>query len=300
MMERWPELDEAEREFLAMNQDALRQARKRHAGCPDAQLVFAMTGESLPEGLRARLANHLKQCASCRLLAETFETQQVDLTAHESARMRARLAPAFANSRSGGNWYWLRSLVLQPVSAIAIVALLGAITFVVVHKKEGDQKSFATIRPTAPELTLAVLPLDKPPIPPPATSELVFRGTGAGKHTFDELFDDALARYEKNDYLGASAKLKDIEKGYPKNSTVKFYNGICLLFLNHFQEAVGELQSAKQGKPGERSQATWYLAVAQQRSGHRDLAAVELQELCQAANSYSARACEALKGTAPR
>jgi len=80
MSESWPDLDEAEKEFLATHGETVRSDQARHKECPSAQLILAASGESLPEELRTRVSDHLAQCGTCRMLAE-------DLTAAELSEM---------------------------------------------------------------------------------------------------------------------------------------------------------------------------------------------------------------------
>src|SRR5580704_13609701 len=92
MSESWPDLDEAEKEFLATHAGTIRSAQARHKGCPSAQLILAASGESLPQELRTRVSEHLAQCGTCRMLAEDLAaTELSEMTAGEEARMRARL-----------------------------------------------------------------------------------------------------------------------------------------------------------------------------------------------------------------
>lgn len=300
MRESWPDLEDSERDFLTAHGNAIRRAQSRRVGCPPVQLIVASKGESLPQELRKKIAGHVAACVECRMLAEDMEAiEEVGLSAGEKAGISARLQPAFAapNISLWGlfrNW----SLPAAAVAAIAIVAVVGIRFWRARPTSQPPASAAVQQSPSIP--TLAALPLDKPGVPAPPNSELVWRGGrggGGGKtDSYQAQLDAALAPYRKNDYAAASSKLVQLEHKFPKKFEPKFYNGISLLFLNDASAAMRELQAAAEvARPPETYQASWYLAVAEQRAGKSDLALLELQQLCKIESSYSAPACEAIK-----
>jgi len=299
MSESWPDLDEAEKEFLAAHGETVRSARARHAGCPSAQLIVAASGESLPAELRDRVSAHLAQCASCRMFAEDLEaTEPSEMTPEERARMRARLEPLLGAQGKSHAGSWLRTWFMRPipVSAAAVLAL-AAVAFLYVRTNQQQPPAIAQIPPTAsPALVAADLPLEKPAVNIPPDSELVYRSGKPGTLSVGDQLEAALAPYKKDDYAESAKRLEKLEKKYPQEYGVKFYAGICHLFLGDAPGAVERLEAAKHlAKPPEKDEASWDLAIAYQRAGKNDLALAELQDLCGAGGPYAARACGGMK-----
>lgn len=301
MRESWPDLEDSERDFLTAHADAIQRAQARLVSCPPVQLIVAARGESLPDEVGKKIAEHVAACVECRMLAEDMEAiEEVGLTAGEKAGIRARLQPAFAapNISLWGlfrNW----SVPAAAVATIAIVAVLGIKFWRARPISQPPASAAVQQSPSIP--TLAALPLDKPGVPAPPNSELVWRGGGGGgggrkTDSYRAQLDAALAPYRKNDYTAASSKLEQLEQKFPQKFEPKFYNGISLLFLNDASTAARKLQAAREvAEPPESYQASWYLAVAEQRAGKSDLALSDLQQLCKIESSYSAKACEAAK-----
>jgi tetratricopeptide (TPR) repeat protein len=303
MSESWPDLEEAEKEFLAAHAESVRSAQARHKGCPSAQLILAASGESLPEELRARVSEHLAQCGACRMLAEDLAaTELSEMTPEEQARMRARLEPVLGATRKSHSWSWLRTWVLRPIPIAAMAAAVLAVgTFVFVQINKQQPATVASIpQPAPPILVAATLPLEKPAINIPPDSDLVWRSGKPGTPSLGDQLEAALVPYKKDDYAGSAKKLEKLEKRYPQNSEVKFYDGICHLFLGDTAGATRQLEAAKRlAKPAENHEASWYLAIAYQHAGQNDLALAELQALCKADGPYAARACEGTKTVSP-
>jgi len=304
MSESWPDLDEAEKEFLAVHGETVRSAQSRHKGCPSAQLILAASGESLPEELRARVSDHLAQCGACRMLAEDLTaTELTEMTPGEQARMRARLEPVLGAAGKSSGWSWLRTWVLRPIPVAAIAAVaLAAVMFLYVRTNNQQPTPVAQNPQTAPPtLVAAALPLEKPAINIPPDSELLWRGGKLGAPSLGDQLEAALVPYKKDDYAGSAKKLEKLEKRHPQNSEVKFYDGICHLLLGDTAGAIRQLEAAKRlAKPAENQETSWYLAIAYQRAGKNDLALAEVQALCKADGPYAARACESTKTVSPR
>lgn len=299
MSESWPDLDEPEKEFLAAHGETVRSARARHAGCPSAQLIVAASGESLPPELRDRVSEHLTQCASCRMLAEDLEAAEPsEMTPEERASMRARLEPLLGVEGESNAWSRLRTWFVRPIpiSAAAVLALAAG-TFLYVRTNKQQPTAIAQITQTAsPALVAAELPLEKPAVNIPPDSELVYRSGKPGALSVGDQLEAALAPYKKDDYAASAKRLEKLEKKYPQDYGVKFYAGICHLFLGDAPGAVERLEAAKHlAKPPQTDEASWDLAIAYQRAGKNDLCLAELQGLCGAGGPYAARACEGMK-----
>jgi tetratricopeptide (TPR) repeat protein len=303
MSESWPDLDEAEKEFLAVHGETVRSAQARQKGCPSAQLILAASGESLPEELRTRVSEHLAQCGTCRMLAEDLTAAELlEMTPAERAHMRARMEPILGVAGKSNAWSWLRTWVLRPIPLATMAAVVLAVgTFVFVQSNKRQPPAVASIpQPAPPVLVAATLPLEKPMINIPPDSDLVWRSGKPGAPSLGDRLEAALAPYKKDDYAGSAKRLEQLEKRYPQNNEVKFYDGICHLFLGDTAGAIRQLEAAKRlAKPQEGQQASWYLAIAYQRAGQNDLALAELQALCKADGPYAARACEVLKTVSP-
>jgi len=300
MNEPWPDIDELERAFQAEHGETIRRARARHTSCPSVQMIVAVRGESFPEELRARIEEHLAHCESCRMLAEDLQTEELPArTAQEKARMRARLEPVLGATNV---WDRLRGWALRPIPIGALSALVLALGALILIRNLREQPSnVARVKPPTPPALLAALPLERPSVPGPQDSELIWRGGETGSATYEDELDAALIPYGKDDYASASKKLEQIERKYPGKFEPRFYNGICLLYLNDATGAEKELEAAKQlGKPPRNYEAAWYLAIAEQRAGLNDLAFAEAQALCKANSPYAPRACEATKSKSPR
>jgi tetratricopeptide (TPR) repeat protein len=304
MSESWPDLEEAEKEFHAAHAGAIRSAQARHKGCPSAQLILAASGESLPEELRTRVSDHLAQCGTCRMLAEDLTAAELsEMTPEEQAHMRARMEPVLGGVGKSNAWSWLRTWVLRPIPIAAMAAAAVAVgTFVFVQINKQQPPTVASIpQPAPPVLVAAILPLEKPAINIPPDSDLVWRSGKPGAPSLGDQLETALVPYKKDDYAGSAKKLEQLEKRYPQNNEVKFYDGICHLFLGDNAGAIRQLEAAKRlAKPAENQEASWYLAIAYQRAGKNDLALAELQALCKADAPNAARACEATRGASPR
>jgi hypothetical protein len=305
MSEAWPDLGENEQEFLAAHGEALRLARSRHAGCPSAQLIVAAKGECLPEELRAEVAEHLAACPECRMLAEDMETMEAEgLTREEKARMRAQLAPIVTPQPKLRAWtsFWNWAL---PVTAVAALAIL-AVTFTGIWRARKIQEQTSTVarQQPSPPPGIAALPLNKPDNPAllqDGGGAIIWRGGQTKGASYQEQLQAAMIPYSKDEYKTAARKLGELETKFPQKFEARFYNGICLLFLNDAAGAMRELEAAKtMAKPPDSYQVSWYLAVARQRAGQNDQALSELQQLCHTDSAYAAQACQALKSPSSR
>lgn len=299
MNELWPDMEENDREFRAEHGAAIRSAQFRRAGCPSAQLIVASRGESLPEAVQISVVSHLAHCTSCHMIAEGLEPGEAsELTAQERSRMGARLASVMSVGSGSGSWFSLKSWVLRPVTAalLAVLVLAGA-SLLLLHKEQTLKT--ATVPQRVPvSLSASALPLEKPLVSIPPDSGLIWRGGVADSSKYTSRLEAALTLYKKDDFVGAAGKLDQLEKRYPDKPEVKFYDGICRLFLGDSAGAVRELEGAQQLRPPTAFQeaTTWYLAVAYQRAGQPERASAMLQELCQQGGSYAARACQAAGG----
>jgi hypothetical protein len=75
-----------------------------------------------------------------------------------------------------------------------------------------------------------------------------------------------------------------------------FYLGVSQLFLNQNEDAAKSLKDAVNlaSRPLA-DEATWYLALALDRTGRTDLASSLLEPLCHAGGKNSSRACAGIK-----
>jgi hypothetical protein len=122
---------------------------------------------------------------------------------------------------------------------------------------------------------------------------LVLRRNGATGRFLDDLAP-ALDAYRAGDYQRAVTSFSEQEAQYPTAVEIPFYRGVSRLFLNDVPGALADLRRARTLADDTLApDITWYLAVADERSGDRAAARTELDTLCRGASAYAARACAA-------
>ena len=107
---------------------------------------------------------------------------------------------------------------------------------------------------------------------------------------------EALAPYQSGDYEAAVAQLTRVVQAHPDSPDASFYLGVASLLANRPSEAIAPLGVAAHEAVGEQRDAVeWYLATAEQRTGHPDAAHARLAPLCRATGSFQTRACDAMQ-----
>ena len=77
-----------------------------------------------------------------------------------------------------------------------------------------------------------------------ALSLVFFLSASVPKLAFAQI-KSGIELYEAGDYVNAEAKLRVELKVEPRNTTARYYLGLCLLYQGNFEEALKELRTAK-------------------------------------------------------
>lgn len=286
---------EDEERLVAPLQRDLDAVRARHHGDAPLTLLRAADADALPEPLQAEVAAGLARAPWPRALIAGAAEAETGLDRAGEDRLLARIhaeAASIAPARG------LRvPTAWRPVLALAAAAVL--VTAVVMRMRAPQlPASIATAPETAATSTPAgapsfVLTLDKPDVKLTATA-LVRRSTGRDARFVDDVAP-ALNAYRAGDYQSAAAAFVRVQAQYPDAVEIPFYLGVTRLFLDDAAGAVTSLETARRAADDTfRADVSWYLAVAQERAGHRSAARTELDSLCGGQSIYAARACAAV------
>lgn len=262
--------------------------------CPAPELVQASQMGALPAHLQASVASHVEQCVVCQALSEALDDPSVsDLTPDENARIltrvRAELRPATRRLRQDLWW---------PLSAGAAVLALAALGSVLLRQSRSIPQAPAP-PPLSQDVRLPNVPsvftLEKPSMPAPAATDLVWRGA-AGSDEAD--LTRALEPFAADDFAEAARRLRALVGRYPQSAAGHFYLGVSELFLARDADAATALENAQRLAKDSADlarEAGWYLAVAYRRTGQTELAAATLDALCRGQSTRAAQACAGLR-----
>ena len=260
--------------------------------CPAPELVQASHMGALPAHLQEPISSHVERCVVCQALGEALDDPSVgSLTPDESARIltrvRAELRPARRRFRRQ----------MWPLSAAAAVLALAASGSVLLWQSRNIQHAPAPPRlsqdvrlPNVP----SVFKLEKPSMPAPAPTDLVWRGAGSGEADLAR----ALEPFASDDFAEAARRLRALVERYPQSAAGHFYLGVSELFLARDPDAATALETAQRLAKDSADlarEATWYLAVAYRRTGQIERAAATLDALCRGQNTRAAQACAGLR-----
>jgi hypothetical protein len=283
---------EDEDRLVAPLQRDLDAVRARHRGDPPLTVLRAADADALPEPLQTEVAGELARHRWHRVLIEGAAEMGLDRAGED--RLLARIHAEAASSAPARVLRFPRAW--RPVLALAAAAVL--VTAVVLRMRAPELPASITTTPAAtatstPSATPSfVLTLDKPDVKLTATA-LVRRSTGRDAKFVDDVAP-ALNAYRAGDYQAAAAAFVRVQAQYPDAVEIPFYLGVTRLFLDDPAGAVSSLEAARRVTDDTFSaDVSWYLAVAQERAGHRTAARTELDTLCGGQSSYSARACAA-------
>ncbi len=266
----------------------------RHGQCPGPVLLRAARAEVLPEQDAAAIAAHVAGCAACRALsADLPEVDARGPSEEQIARVRARIRAA-----GGGP---SRVTILQrlrapswwvPITVAAGLLLLAALTYRELRVVP-PQLHTAAAPPVRDEL--ARLKLEPLPAPSFDWSVLVLRGAPGDEDGATAALAAAMEPYRSGDYAAAASRLAAAARKYPNAAEVHLYLGTSQLLLGDARAAVESLLAAQRLSTADRRDAaTWYLAVAYQRSGASVDAAGQLRVLCGGRSRYAPDACAAV------
>jgi TolA-binding protein len=274
----------------------------RHADCPRPELLLASHAGVLDEETARNIATHLGKCTFCQILLRDLTDAELDAARpEEELRVRKRVHSTTTDSEkaekpSGGIFaVWFRKAV--PVAALAGI-VLAAVVWVRLHQAAGPVSSPAAVavqpvKPAAP----SVFQWEKLPIKLQASSVLVLRGKPrTAQEKYSAELTAALAYYRDDNFSKAAERLAQVVQAFPGGVEAQLYLGISRLSLQQNAQAIPSLVKAQQlGPEAFRQDATWYLALAQKRSGNLQQSATELGKLCPGKSSYSHRACDGIQ-----
>jgi hypothetical protein len=294
-MRQWTDTDPEEEGLLKDHEESFGALRRRRGSCPEPALLTAAQAGVLPEHLAAGVAGHLRCCPWCRVLAHDLADPDLAApTAPEAARIRATVfekgadaTPRASRARWMGWW--------RPATVLGSLAVALAVGWWIV----GGRPSSSDVSAPRPVATPQIprLALEKPPVIVPLASVLVWRnGSQSAQDQYLADLGTALAPYRADDFSEAVRRLDAVAQAHP-TAEVRFYRGVCRLFLAQPDLAIADLLQARQlASPVLAQEATWYLAVAYERAGRREAAVVELRALCGEKGERQGKACEAVAG----
>lgn len=261
-------------------------------GCPPPELLLpAREGSILPGGLEAAVRAHVAGCRLCAELAAVLDEIEAQPSDLEMQRINRRLQ--HERRATGRSWR------VPLAAAAAVFAIAGAGYFL--KSMESPATSPASEQTSAPPaVRVPVLALNAPPILLPPES-LTLRGEQPNR--YGAAIQDALTPFAAGDYVEASARLQRVTTDHPRRPHAQFYLGAARLLNGAAAEAVAPLESARALAPSDsalHAEATWYLALALERSGRAEAVVGPLNELCGGNGPRKAPACEGLRSLSNR
>lgn len=261
------------------------------ASCPAPELLMPAREGTLPPELGARTRWHIEHCRFCHVLADAFEVIDVELTPAERARVDARTGvrgTAWSRGRIAA-LATAAAVVLTAGAAIVLSALARGVELPPVRSMQGDR--------ALPVLSY-VLALNVPEIELPETA-LVLRGTGPDAYV--DRLAAALVPFRRRDYARAAVQLESVAARHPSQPHAAYYAGLARLLAGQPADAIAPLSLARRlaaDDPHLQESASWYLAVAFERSGGLASALPALAGLCAEGGVRRADACGALREAA--
>jgi proteasome lid subunit RPN8/RPN11 len=256
--------------------------------CPAPELLSPAKEGTLPEPLRSRILEHLEKCSVCRMLADAQASLEcTEPTTEELDRIRARVARAGRSQRS----WW------SPLAAAAVMTIaLGGGWLSQFDRHESVMPAPPALPVAAPKdrVKTFTLDLEKPGIELPPGA-LIVRSPGSDAYV--PALTTALEPFRRDDYPGAIERLSALQRTHASEPFVNYYLGVSYLLAGHAADAVAPLERARTDGSADtwlRLDASWYLAVALERAGRRDAAAVVLTEICGTGSRRQQQACGAL------
>jgi TolA-binding protein len=295
------DIEPDERKLLEEFGTSFEALRAKHADCPKPELLLASQAGVL-EGKAAKdVVAHLEKCGFCWILLR--DLTDAELTAarpEEERRVRERVLKATRGSAKAETADRLLAAWFSkglPVAALAVVAL-AVVVWVRLHRPAAPVSTPATVavqsaQPAAP----SVFQWEKLPIKLQASSILVWRGKPrTAQEEYATELTAALAYYRDDNYAEAAQQLAKVVQAFPDGVEAQLYLGISRLQLQQNAEAIVPLSAAqKLGPELFREDATWFLALAYERTRDTQKALAELQRMCQRESSYSQRACTGIQ-----
>jgi len=119
---------------------------------------------------------------------------------------------------------------------------------------------------------------------------------GVEKNEETKIIHKAIKLYEAKNYSEASQQLKSILNLQPKNTKALFYNGLCFIYLNEFENAIHSFEMVL-NEPYSyfQSYAKWYLSMCYIKTNDNVTARNLLKEIEVENGYFSAKAKKVLK-----
>ena len=255
--------------------------------CPPPETLLPALEGTLALPLRDGVLAHIHACEVCRSLAAALQADESnEVTGAEAARIRARVAGHATTKK-----YW------WPAAAAAVLAITATGVWMVQFQRVRSENPPAPGPPSSAPATQArtfVLALDSPEIELPP-SALVLRGEAVSGYATS--LQGALERFRSGHYKDAAERLNAVIAGYPNEPHPHYYLGLARLLDARPFDAVEPLQKTRTlaaNDPWLSTNASWYLAVALERSDRVDGAILILTQLCGRSDARGDQACEAL------
>ena len=286
--------DREEREAIEELQDELEALQARHQHDPGIDLLRAARHDALPPDLQEAAQDRLLNDPWSRTLVDGLEAAEPSLDAADQDRLLARLQRDARRGdpvATGRTW-------LRPMLATAAVVAVAALAWMA-FRPSPPAPQVSSVRPeptiaATPEPPVFRLPLDKPDVTV-SLSSLTWRGGGADNPLLADL-KAPLDAFRSGDYASADRAFAALESRYPDAVEVFFYGGVSRLFVDDPRRAIAALTRATVlADPTFAPRTTWYLAIAEQRSGNPAQARRRLDELCRGTSDRAAPACAAIK-----
>jgi hypothetical protein len=256
--------------------------------CPRPDLLLPAQEGVLPEELNAAVRAHVAACPLCSELMAVLADQGSDPTVEEARRIEQRVR--FRTAGAPRRW-------VPMAAAAAVLVVAGGLYFARVAERSSVPvvQSPAASLPAPPVRRAPVLALSAPDIMLPPES-LTLRGEP--RTAYAAALEDALTPFAAGNYQDAAARLVKVARDHPRRPHAEFYTGAARLLIGDAAGAVGPLRAAREltprGSPLSDA-ATWYLAVALERSDRREAAGGALTDLCGGGGPRKAQACEGLR-----
>jgi TolA-binding protein len=304
--------DQDEQQALKGLEDQIETIRRRHAGNPPIEWLRAARAEALPEELQTSVTTHLSQNAWSRALVEGLEAggdaPALDRVSEERLWNRIRRQALAGPVRAG----WRGKRWAYGGAALAASLLIAVSVF----RNVDAPASLAPPAPSAPAPTAPAPTAPAPTAPAPSapapsaplaplalsfqkpdikltTAALTWRGAPA-ENPFLLNLKPAVDAYRDGDYEQADARFAALALQYPQSVEVQFFLGVTRMLRDDFTGAIAPLTSALAlQEPTFVDDASWFLAVAEQRSGNTAAASRRLRDLCAGTGAFTANACQA-------
>lgn len=257
------------------------------AQCPPTDLLMPAVEGTLPPELRARTQWHVDRCRVCKVLVEALASMEFEPTPSEKQRIDRRVGAR----GSGGRRAWAASraaaaaLFLAATAALLLPDLYLSAPLPVVRRVAADRR----LPPVEHVLALRPPEIELPP------AALVLRG-GSIDPYIDRLAN-ALAPFRRGQYSRAAVELSAVARRHPREPHARFYAGAARLMNGDAAGAIPDLERASRlavSDPPLSESASWYLAVALERTAGSEAALPVLAGLCAESRGRNPNACQAL------